>query len=276
MSAKNFAVAQLHTPEELLDNAETLFATGNTKMMRAAVLEAITSLEAFVQTTVFSSLNNKLDPLLVQWLLDKTKMDFDSRLSVLTPIAVGQSVDKASTLWSDYKKAKVIRNNVTHSGAKVEKSEARFVIDTVYSWLSYLGSTVEVEVALMGLKRFVAENNIVVSDERSGISIIEKYFGETKAALTSTEVNSVFGDRKLIADLILKFGEYTVLMEIKFFEGSTEDTIQSAVEQTNKYLNAFKIKQGVIIIFQKVKPQLGFKNVVKYNNGKIYVLIIST
>nr|MBA3691953.1 hypothetical protein [Acidobacteriota bacterium] len=89
MASRPTLIAQIHTPEELLDNAETLFATGNAKMMRAAVLEAITSLEAFVQTTVFSALNNKLDPLLVQWLQDKTKMDFDSRLSILTPIAVG-------------------------------------------------------------------------------------------------------------------------------------------------------------------------------------------
>ena len=122
-------------------------------MMRAAVLEAITALEAFVQSTVFASLNGKIDPLLIQWLEHKTKMDFDSRLSVLTPIAVGRSVDKSSTLWSDYKKAKGIRNKVTHSGVKVSAKDARFVIDTVYNWLAYLGSTLEIEVALMGLKR---------------------------------------------------------------------------------------------------------------------------
>ena len=90
--------ADLHTPEELLDNAETLLASSNPKMMRAAVLEAITALEAYVQSVVFSALGTKLDSLLVQWLEDKTKMDFDSRLSVLTPVAVGQPIDKQSTL----------------------------------------------------------------------------------------------------------------------------------------------------------------------------------
>ncbi len=74
--------ADLHTPEELLDNAETLLASSNPKMMRAVVLEAITALEAYVQSVVFSALGTKLDSLLVQWLEDKTKMDFDSRLSV--------------------------------------------------------------------------------------------------------------------------------------------------------------------------------------------------
>jgi hypothetical protein len=274
MIPKTPSVAQLHTPEELLDNAETLFATGNAKMMRAAVLEAITSLETFVQTTIFLALNNKLDPLLVQWLQDKTKMDFDSRLSVLTPIAVGQSVDKTSTLWSDYKKAKEIRNKVTHSGVKVDKSDARFVIDTVYAWLSYLGSTVEVEVALMGLKRFIVESGITVSKEADAISLIERFFGETKAALSSKEVKLVLGNRNLRADLILKFGQNTVLIEVKFVPSATESLVLSAVQQTHNYMVASSVEQGVVIIFQKETPQFGFENVVKYNEGKIYVLIV--
>jgi hypothetical protein len=156
-------IADLHTPEELLDNAETLFAYNNPKMMRAAILEAITALESYVQAVVFSSLSEKLDPLLVQWLEDKTKMDFDSRLSVLTPVAVGQSIDKQSTLWTEYKRAKEIRNKVTHSGRKVSSTDARFVIDTVYKWLAYLGSTVELELALIRFKQYIEENSIKIT-----------------------------------------------------------------------------------------------------------------
>ena len=51
-------IADLHTPEELLENAEILFNSDNPKMLRAAVLEAITALEAFVHVTVFGSLEN--------------------------------------------------------------------------------------------------------------------------------------------------------------------------------------------------------------------------
>lgn len=124
--------AEIHTPEELLDGAEVLFASANPKMMRAAVLEAIAALEAFVQDVVFTALRGKLDPLLVQWLEEKTRIDFDSRLSVLTPVAVGRQIDKQASLWKKYKGAKEIRNKVTHSGRKVSTDEARFVIDTVY------------------------------------------------------------------------------------------------------------------------------------------------
>ena len=89
----NVPKASLHTPEELLDNAETLFLSNNPKMMRAAILEAITALEAYVQSTIFPALNEKLDPVLVKWLEDKTRMDFDSRLSVLTPVVTEHEID---------------------------------------------------------------------------------------------------------------------------------------------------------------------------------------
>jgi hypothetical protein len=47
---------ELHTPEELLDGAEVRFASAIPKVMRAAALEAITALEAFVQDVVFTAL----------------------------------------------------------------------------------------------------------------------------------------------------------------------------------------------------------------------------
>ena len=275
MASQNSHVADLHTPEELVDNAEALFASGNPKMMRAAVLEAITALEAFVQSTVFSSLNGKLDTLLVQWLEDKTKMDFDSRLSVLTPVAVGCSVDKASALWSDYKKAKGIRNKVTHSGAKVSANDARFVIDTVYNWLAYLGSTLELEVALIGLKRYVEQAQVPINSEQKANLLIAEYFGQSKAASSLHEVSLKDGKRHLTADIVLKFGLYTVIVETKYSRNrDTQDLVKSAVEQTKVLMAVGGITQGVVVIFQEAEIPLGFDNVQKFHDGKVYSIVI--
>ncbi len=273
--------ADLHTPEELLDNAETLMATKNPKMMRAAVLEAITALESYVQTVVFSSLGEKLDSLLVRWLEEKTKMDFDSRLSVLTPLAVGHSVDKQSALWAEYKRAKEIRNKVTHSGRKVSPTDARIVIDTVYRWLAYLGSTVKIELALIGLKRYVEEKSLKVTSELEAIRIILDYFGETKASLNAREVAILYGNKTIRPDLILKIGSYTTLVETKFLKANAHSILKNMIQQTTTYLAATGISQGATIIFQQgdlqdVNPSVTQHSVLINGSKKsvIYALVI--
>ena len=91
------ALDDLHTPEELLAGAEALLMStdqGLTRavdqqLMRPVVLEAITALEAFVHDRVFTRLREHMDPTLVDWLEKKTRTDFDSRLSILAPLALG-------------------------------------------------------------------------------------------------------------------------------------------------------------------------------------------
>lgn len=273
--------ADLHTPEELLDNAETLFSYNNSKMMRAAVLEAITALESYVQMVVFSSLVEKLDPEFVQWLEDKTRMDFDSRLSVLVPVAIGQSVDKQSTLWGEYKQAKEIRNKVTHSGRKVSPTDVRFVIDTVYKWLAYLGSTAELELALIGLKKYIEETSIKVSSGYEAVSIISEYFGSTKAKVSSQEVSVLSGGRDLGIDLILKIGSVTTIIETKYFSSKVNSpSITGSIEQLRHHLRTTGITQGVVILFHKNKS-VEFGDVIKYpislgrnKQSNIYVVFI--
>jgi hypothetical protein len=128
------------TPAELLETAERLFAEGdgNRSIYRVAVLEAITALEANVRDKVFSALQARVGDDLTKWLEEKTRMDFDTRLGLFIPIATGLKVDKGDKLWSDFKKAKEIRNTVTHSGKRVTRYQARSVIDTVYEWMEYL------------------------------------------------------------------------------------------------------------------------------------------
>lgn len=131
------------TPAELLETAERLFAQEDTYMYRAAILEAITALEAHVYVRAFPALNEKLGKELADWLEEKTRMDFDTRLSLFLPLATGLTVNKTDRIWSDYKSAKNIRNKITHSGSKVTRKQARSVINTVYEWIEYINQAQE-------------------------------------------------------------------------------------------------------------------------------------
>jgi hypothetical protein len=126
------------TTAELLETAERLYDMGEPHMYRACVLEAITALEANVKAVAFPALIARVGDDLAKWLEEKTRMDFDTRLGMIVPIATGLKVDKNDKLWNDYKKAKEIRNKVTHAGTKVTSTQARFVINTVYEWIEYL------------------------------------------------------------------------------------------------------------------------------------------
>lgn len=131
------------TPAELLETAEKLFSAADQNMYRAAILEAITALEANVRDKAFPALQNRVGSDLTKWLEEKTRMDFETRLGLFIPIATGLKVDKKDKLWNDYKKSKEIRNKVTHSGRRVTRVQARFVIDTVYEWIEYLNQAQE-------------------------------------------------------------------------------------------------------------------------------------
>lgn len=131
------------TPAELLETAERLFSAEDQNMYRAAILEAITALEANVRDKAFPALQLKVGNDLTKWLEEKTRMDFETRLGLFIPLATGLKVNKKDKLWNDYKKSKEIRNKVTHSGTRVTRKQARFVIDTVYEWIEYLNQAQE-------------------------------------------------------------------------------------------------------------------------------------
>lgn len=131
------------TPAELLETAERLFAAEDQNMYRAAILEAITALEANVRDKAFPALQLKVGGDLTKWLEEKTRMDFETRLGLFIPLATGLKVNKKDRLWNDYKKSKEIRNKVTHSGTRVTRKQARFVINTVYEWIEYLNQAQE-------------------------------------------------------------------------------------------------------------------------------------
>lgn len=132
------------TPAELLETAEELFKMGNSKMYRAAILEAITALERYVATEIMDKLEDYFGVQLTKWLKEKTRLDFDARLGILTSVVTGVEIDKQGKLWNDYKKSKEIRNKVTHSGTKVTKEQSRSIIDISYEWIDFLNQAQEI------------------------------------------------------------------------------------------------------------------------------------
>ncbi|MCX6998781.1 MAG: hypothetical protein NT106_00545 [Candidatus Sumerlaeota bacterium] len=267
-------VADLHTPDELLATAVCLLSSGDPHVRRAVVLEAITALEAFVHRTVFSILNRTIDPLLVKWLDEKTRMDFDSRLSVLIPVALGQPVDKSSHLWAEYKKAKEIRNKVTHSGKRVSSDEAQFVLGTVHKWLAYLGSTAEVSLALYELKKFVESAKRPIPNEAAAVNIVRDYFIRTQAAITAQEQDL---GRHQRADLVLAFGANRVVIEVKMVRGGRYNVLARigiAIQQVAGYVQQAQFTRGVLVIFSTVEPPEPYSTVHTVENGLVSVVVI--
>jgi hypothetical protein len=265
--------AELHTPDELLANATAMYTSGDSKLFRPAILEAITALEAFVQRTVFESLAGKLDPLLLKWLDEKTRMDFDTRLSILTPVATGLPIDKGGSLWRGYKSAKEIRNKVVHSGRKVTKEDTTMVIQVVRDWLSYLGSNVELEAALVDLKKWVEDQDaLVINDPREAEILVDEFFRHTKAASAAHEVD--VGAQR--ADLILDFGPRKVVVEAKLVRSGRNiiNVRRAAIDQVDRIRREAHIHQACVVMFAKGLERTLFSQVERHDGGTIISVII--
>lgn len=271
-SAKDVPTADLHTPDELLAVAQSLIAANDPKVRRAAVLEAITALEAYVERTVVGLLNTLVDPLLAKWIAERTRMDFDARLRVVTPFVLGRPVDPASDLWASYKRAKTIRNRVTHSGARVSSADAAFVVDTVRNWLAYLGSSAEVALSLQALKDHVEGHGFSVSDGRQAEMLVGDYFGDTSALLGAKDDSA----SRMRPDLVLAFGGETVVVEIKLVKSTVRDLeswIAEAASQALRYANANNITRAAVVIFVRSKPPEAYRTV-RVRGGAVVVVVI--
>ena len=241
-------------------------------VLRAAVLESITDLDAFVHQRGFAALRERLDPLLVTWLEDKTRMDFDSRLSVLTPIATGLPVDQQAALWSRYKRAKALRNAVTHSGRKVSVAEATEVLQTVHDWLAYLASSAEVDAALSEFKRLVEGISLVIEDERSASQAIADYFSQSLPAQAAVEQDIGRGVR---ADVVLRFGDRLVVIEVKFIRGGRAcDRIGQGVQQLQTLMTQASADRGALVVFSHEALHPGQSHLASLASGKVSLVSI--
>lgn len=204
-------------------------------------------------------------------------MDFDSRLSVLTPVATGLPIDKSSQLWDGYKKAKEIRNKVVHSGRKVTAADVELVMATVRDWLSYLGSTVELEAVLIALKRWVEQSSTIsIENEAQANQLVARYFNRTAAAKTTVEVEINSGGRRHRADMILDFGPRKVLVETKFprIANNVRNVIRDAVEQADALRKAANIGQACVIAFLRKRPDGVSEAVERHKGGEILSVAI--
>ncbi len=267
--------AELHTPKELLAIAEELFNSGDEKVLRAVILEAITALEAYVSNRVFPTLESKLDPLLVKWLEERTRTDFDSRLDTFVPVAIGRQIDKRNHLWSDYKDAKAIRNRVTHSGRRVTRDEAMFVLRTVFAWLAFMGSTIEVELSLLALKKFIESSKMRVPTnttlrETDVIKLVKQYFESSRSSVAKVEVPI---RENMRADLVLFFENYSILVETKFVVDQIfEEAMRHAIQQTLRMMEGTRLDRGVIILFSNDSVPETFSKPYLVGNGRISVI----
>lgn len=267
-----YSRSPVHTPDELLSGARRLLDASDPVMFRAAVLEAITALESFVHSRVFTALEERLDPLLVKWLESKTRMDFDSRLGVLTPIATGLPVDRQAELWSRYKRAKELRNAVTHSGRKVSSVEALEVLQTVHDWLSYLASSAEVDAALSAYKRAVEAGDIVVTDEHSASQTIEAFFSSSLPAQAAVEQVTEKGIR---ADVVLQFGARLVVIEIKFLASRRGwGPITMGVKQLKALMAQANAERGALVVFSHDELQPSESSLTSLDEGSISVVSV--
>lgn len=264
--------ARFHSPDELLATARSLFASGDESVMRACVLEAITALEAMIGATVFPLLNKKLPEELVAWLDERTRMDFDARLSILTPVATGKSVKKDSDLWRRYKSAKQIRNQVTHLGRAVTLNEAQEVLSTVEAWLNFLGLTAEVNLSMEALKEFLERRCDSTTTEREVLWMIADYYRSASGARVMREFHFPGGFRP---DAVLEFGGESVIIEIKVIRNPKQamSAMQDALSQARLYLNFEGVsKIAVFVVFVGVEVLDQYRSVTTALDGRVAVI----
>jgi hypothetical protein len=269
--------AILHTPGQLLDTARELLHSGNPKYYRGAVLEALASLEAFIQLTVFPSLRRQFPAQFSTWLEDKTRMDFESRLSVLSPIATGVPVDKSSVMWTKYQESRVVRNKVAHGRRKVTKAQAEAVIAMAAEWMAYLGSTIELENALLELKRWVeSQTSSPVQTEEDGVRIIVEFFSRTKATPSSINQRFVVNGITVQADAVLDFGAKKVIIETKLIRGKREirNLIDASRGQIDRIREVTGITQACLVIFTASREDDVSDLVEKNSNGEVFTVVI--
>lgn len=263
----------LHTPEELLAGAEVLLASSDQQLMRAAVLEALAALEWYVHQTVFPLLSQNFSASFTKWLEDKTKMNFEDRLSQLVPLATNTRINKNSPLWVRYQDSKQVRNRVAHSGQRITRAEAREAVGMVKDWLAFLGSTAEVDLSLLGLKKFLENNTVSIVNEREAIELVQRYYEKTSPAV-GIEQEKVLATRR--ADMVLSYDTYNTLIEVKF---SSLRNLRRSIEQVNSMANEANMIPGrngyrpVIIFFTEESLPATYKTIQKVKNGISLVVI---
>lgn len=268
-------VPDIASPEDLLRVARELLATGDPKLRRAVVLEAMTALESSVHRVVFDLLKKTLDPILYVWLRNRTKNDFDTRVKVLTPVALQQTPAPDSGLLDGYERARDIRHDVIHAGRRPSRENAEYVLKTVEDWLEFLGSTGDVSRALADLKRYIESSQTVVPDGLAAERIVRDYFQRSSVAHSSA-VKTTIGTTTYEWDLVLRFGRRLVVVEVKRIPaGATLGRrAEMVVERFASRLAASGTSRGALVILSESEPTEAYNHVKELYEGMISVVVV--
>ena len=191
---------------------------------------------------------------------------------MLTLIATGLPVDQQAQLWSRYKRAKSLRNSVTHSRRKVSPIKAHEVLQTVHDWLAYLASSAEVDAALTEFDREVESGKVTVTDECSASQAIAHYFSRSSPAQAALEQDI---GRGIHADVVLRFGTRLVVIEIKFLRGGRGwDLINQGAQQLELLMAQAKAGRGALVVFSHESLPPSEPHLTSLAGGKISTLSV--
>lgn len=267
------ASPKLHTPAELLTVAEKLVASPDDELMRAAVLESLSAFEWYVHETVFPLLGKRYSPEFTKWLEEKTKMSFDDRLLQLVPLATGIKVAQTDSKWQQYKKSKKVRNAVAHTGRKIDRLEAVEVLKMVKSWLAFLGATAELNLSLLGLKKYLESKSVFFSNGDEATRLVQKYYEKTSPA-RAVEREKALG--RFRADLVLSFDSYNVLIEVKVSKTLRPQVAVQQVREMARVANSIPDRneyRSVIVYFTEAKIPPGYEAIQVFEDDTLLVVI---
>lgn len=266
---------KVHNPSELLAGAHSLLERDDPHFNRAAVLEAISALEAYVASVIMNALEQEYPASLVELLKQKTKMDFDSRLSVLVPLATGQDLDKGGQLWQKYKKCKGIRNKVTHIGSVVDYEEAKLTVNTVFEWLSFMGSTAEIDISMLSLKKTIERNPQKYSNYQSLENELSKFFDITNSYKASFGNLHETPDGKLIeSDIEVEIGSKKVVIEVRNLHDrfSIDMQLERASSMVRDLVHSGKFDKGVLLLLCRHEIPEKYESLIRRNSGRISII----
>lgn len=265
-------------PDELLENAKYLLDLQQKEAFRGVVLESMTALEVYVHNKVFRLLEQKYDPAFVKWLKERTDLNFDYRLGIITPFALTEDIKafKESDLWRRYRMARTLRNDVTHKGLEVSREEAEEVYKTMYDWLAYLESSLGLELSLLEFK-----NTILAQGRFTSINdyynLLKEFYLRSSVHFNLKSITQIKYPIETAFEWGLKFGHIIVSLDTKVYSKSRYEfsyVVETIIGQTRIKIRASNIDKAAIILFYDGTIPESFEFVRHFEDLKIYIIAI--
>jgi len=114
----------------------------------------------------------------------------------------------------------------------------------------FLGSTAEVDLALLGFKKYVERHHPKIESELDATTVVGRYFEKTRAASKVTESH---GNLHARVDTVLRFGRHTVLVEHKFVSQPIDanEIEQRVVEQAAALVGELGLARAAVVLLSR-------------------------